>query len=141
MNSSDYGKVIFRDLKKFNRNTQSYPSTEYIHPTIANLVDADPEPTHVVGDIPFVPNVSAKKRQTYVHYGLEKAFTGESIGVVHLAEYIRIIKLLESSEKLKKNLSPTFLRKLFPEQSLSDMVSVIFLHQLVSVVSVLNNLP
>lgn len=123
MNSSDYGKVIFRDLSKFNRNTQSYPTVEYIHPTIPNLA-SDPEPTHVVGDIPFVPNVSVKTNQTYVHYGLEKAFTGESIGVVYHAEYIRLIKLMESCEELRKNLSPNFLKRVFPEQNLSEMVCV-----------------
>lgn len=118
----DYGKVIYRDLSTFNRSTQSYPTTEYTQPDISSLA-ADNQPNHLDGNTPSMSNVASKKNKLlYVHYGLEKALTGESIGLVHRSQYMRIIKLIQSSEAKKKNLSSTFLEKMFPEQRMSDMV-------------------
>lgn len=110
--------MIIRDLRTYDRITKSFPTTEYLRANVSQLPNDATNVERTVdgstGDILPQP-LPANGKQTYIHFGLEKAFTGESLGLVHRDAYLRIIELMASSDEQKKLLSPQLLSKLFPE--------------------------
>lgn len=94
--------VIFRKLQDYNHSEHSYPTTIITRPAIDS--DDEDDVTHV-----FRPNLlPTQLPHLYVHFGLEDALLGKSVGMVHRDQYIRILDVLEALDP--NLLSQSFLR-------------------------------
>jgi len=120
IDETDLSSVIIRDLDSFvygqKINEGTYPGkTIEVTPSI----DVDDEDTFVR------PSDSADKpvkdQHTYMHFGLEAALLGESLGMVYREEYGNIVRTLD---EIDKTLFPEqFLNKFFKEERDSEIVS------------------
>jgi hypothetical protein len=111
-------------LAEFDQKRNTYPSSDVVAPQVdINDDDDDDDDCDVTG----IPAADAKtsreqsSKQQYIHFGLENALLGKSLGVVHHEQYCSIIRTL--GNEYPHAIPARFKKAFFPEEHQADKVN------------------